>query len=114
MSKIITLQGREFDDPALIEFYEERPDCIQELMRKTPPDSFVINKDTNQLMEVISWFENGTIKAGVRQDLNTHLLNSMPSSDYAVFGIDPDDLAFYCFIDETEKLDAWVKSNAST
>lgn len=55
------ISGRTFDKE-FTSWFDSRPDVIQELILKCPPQALMINKETNQLMEVISWFENGTRK----------------------------------------------------
>ena len=92
------------------EGHEFLPECIQELVKLCPPGAFMINKPTGQLMLIISWFEDGTVRAGVMQELNIHISNAIQDRDYSVFGISPDDLEFYCFMDDDEKLDIWTEN----
>ena len=58
-------------------------------------------------MQVASWSEDGTIKCLVNEQLNNHMRNALPD-DYFVFGLDPDEMKFYCWNDEDEKIFNWV------
>ena len=98
--------GRIFDEE-LSTWFEERPDIIKELILKCPPQALMINKETNQLMFAISYSEDGTIKCGVPAQLNNHMCNALPG-DYAVFGLNPDDMKFHCWDDEDEKVSSWI------
>ncbi len=100
------LFGRDFNYPSFREWFNARPPEIQELVTVCPPGSLMVNKPTGQLMEIISWFENGTVRAGVDQDLNNHLRNALPEN-YNVFGLLPEDLEFYCWTDDDDKIASW-------
>jgi len=98
--------GRSFSEEFSF-WFESRPDVIKKLILKCPPEALMINKETNQLMDILSWFEDGTIKCVVRAQLNSHLCNALPD-DYGVFGLNPDDMKFYCWDDEDEKVSNWI------
>ena len=100
--------GRIFEED-FTSWFESRPDIIKKLILKCPPQALMVNKETNQLMFVLSYSEDGTIKCAVSAQYNNHLYNALPG-DYAVFGLDPDDMKFHCWFDEDEKVSSWIGS----
>ena len=110
MSNKLTLMGRAFYDQEFIDWFNGKPEIIQDLIHKCPPGSLMINKTSNHLMEIYSWLEDGTVTAVVYESLNHHVVNAMIGEDYRVFGIPPEDLDFYCFPDDKNKIDMWIGS----
>lgn len=100
------LLGRDFDSEELQDWFNERPSVIKELIEKCPPAAFMVSKETGQLMQIVSWFEDGAVKVEIHQELNMHLSNAL-QDDYQVFGVNPDNLNFYCWPDDREKIDQW-------
>ena len=100
------LLGRSFDDIEIEAWFNEKPDCIKELVRRCPPGALMVNIVTNQLMQIVSWCEDGTVKAAVMMEQNSHLSNVL-EVNFAVFGLNPNVLTFYCWIDDGDKIGEW-------
>lgn len=60
------------------EWYDSRPECIQDLIDELPPWYFYKVKATGQECEIVSYFEDGTVSV----DVGLH----------GVFGLKPEDL----------------------
>lgn len=98
MAKIIEFtpeQQQEFDA-----WVSERPQLIQDMIRKLPPDRLYRNKKTGQRMCLVSYEEDGTVTASVSSQYNSCLF------ERNVFGIHMDDLEECDLPTSDEKLGA--------
>ncbi len=91
----------EIEDAAIAEpdlwerWVATRPPVIQELARRFPPTRTYVLRTTTQIVHIISYYENGTMKVGVVPAENPHLVCALPEP-YEVFGIEPADLEVPC------------------
>lgn len=84
MAKIIEMtenQQKEWN-----KWLKTRPAIIREVATKYPADKLYLLKTTNQRVEIISYFEDGTVKVFVSGKYN------LCDFEHHVFGINPDDL----------------------
>lgn len=66
-----------------------RPPAIQAMCEKMPPWRLFRMEDTGQLVSVIGYFEDGTVRVHVHEDPRL-----IDLSGFEVFGVDPGKLSF--------------------
>lgn len=66
----------------------ERPQVIKDMAEKLPPNRLYLYKPTGQIGTLMSYAENGTVRAAFSNDLNFQV--STPGGRQ-VFGLSPDD-----------------------
>lgn len=69
-----------------------RPPVVRDLALRFPPTRSYVLAPHAQIVHVLSYYENGTLKVGVIPDENPRLMCALPEP-YEVFGINPDDLS---------------------
>lgn len=106
MTEKLILKGREFKNKKAIDWYNSRPKLIQELISHAPLDCVCELEEANQLVIIYSYCENGTFKVIPLRELNPHLFE-IDGTERCVFGIVKEDLEFYCFDDEKDKIAEW-------
>ncbi len=82
------------------EWLKDRPQIIKDMATKLPPNKLYRNKITGQIGVLVSYAENGTVRASFPNDLNFQM--STPGGRQ-VFGLLPDDLE-ECEYPEAEKI----------
>jgi hypothetical protein len=76
----------EFKQPEFNEWVKTRPDYIQELIEKYPPDALYRINKTGQIVTIYLYSEDGTVTVDVSGEFNLQMI------DLRVFGVDPLDL----------------------
>ena len=71
------------------EWVTSRPEMIQEMCRKWPPNVLYRLDPPGQNVYVVSYNENGTVMVNVTQEFNPDLVLVF---NRTVFGVNPDDL----------------------
>lgn len=82
MSKVFDMDEQQF-----LEWKATRPPFIQEMISKYPPDRLYKLTTTGQLVTLISYAEDGTVRILVSQKWNGPFV-----MEREVFGIDPKEL----------------------
>ncbi len=78
------------------EWYKTRPEIIQKLVRQFPPECTVRLKETGQIAQIYSYFENETLSV-IIDAYRSFVLSGWTSffgieENYRVFGLKPDQL----------------------
>lgn len=82
--RISKMTENEFEEAR--QWYESRPDCIKQMIRRQPPGQLYTLKTTGQLCKILSYGEDGTLRICAWRE-------EIPGfSERQVFGINPDDL----------------------
>ena len=81
MAKIAELDHASFDA-----WVATRPEIVQSLCKRLPPDRLYLLKSSNHRVTLYSYSEDGTVTVCVTGDYNA------VAFERRVFGIDPDDL----------------------
>lgn len=76
----------EIDQEAWAAWVATRPECVQVLCERLPPDRLYRLKPTGQRVTLHSYSENGTVTVDISGEYN------LITFDRQVFGINPDDL----------------------
>ena len=75
------------------EWFQSKPECVQELIRKVPPGEYVM-VGTGQYVHIYSYFEDGTVSVvvDVEKSFNKSFVLSALPENYRVFGVSPKSL----------------------
>lgn len=109
----LQVKTREIDGELFNQWFSERPDIIQEMIKKHPPNLLYLLKSSNHRVTLVSYSEDGTITVNVSGDYNLVMF------ERSVFGVYPDDLV-ECdlptkeeklgYILDSDEVDEYIKS----
>jgi precorrin-6B methylase 1 len=80
-------QPTERDLKGWAKWLKGRPPSVRSMAKKMPPWTLFRMKDTEQIVSVIGYFEDGTVRVHVHEDPRAF---GVPG--WEVFGVKPDDL----------------------
>lgn len=100
MAKIKELNRPEFD-----QWVNERPECIQALVKKLPPDRLYLLKETNRRCFITAYHEDDTLTVSITGQYNWLMFERQ------VFGVKPEYLEECDLPEEGEKLGTFLNDD---